>query len=298
MIKTLPPDKFEQNEFALVEMDSSKILHPSKDRFKAKKEVLAKKAVRAQVHISGGCLAQLNNEAFPRCPSLTACYLVGAEEENGSFIKGMFVPNWDVQEKMNEWSLPNKGLQDFCENSNLALLGICLVCPEDEEPDAARFSVVQTFQESCTSPPILVLTCKDRKSAFYKKQSDILQPLRAEVYWVGPNSYYFAHIQAHVLSHVEMVKEAGRSALVSRGSGLRTKRAMKDAQNEARKAKRQCQDSKGTHEGHLKHIIEELQSVADFLVQRLAEFALDPNDKVREDYSATLDRYPLGEAGD
>lgn len=92
--------------------------------------------------ISGGGLADINNEAFARGSVFTLAFLLGtANGKTGATqVKALWCHNWEDIYKA-DWQ--NGDLQEFCTAYELGIVGSCVVKPEEEKPTPSLEDMIQ-----------------------------------------------------------------------------------------------------------------------------------------------------------
>ena len=227
-------------------VDPSEHLRPSKSRFDARQEQLKNKSVPVDMNISGGLLAHLNNVAFPRAPARTAMILVGqtsSSDEPGFLIKGGYIPSWELQGKMKQWTVDmdlDPAFKDWCDNMNCEVVGICAVLPLMESPEVSALTVFDNFRKSKPDLSMVYgITCKDRMSTFYRVPDGgvAAQVLGLAVHWVGELSLYFARVVEQHLKTLHSMKEAAVRS-ISRARGLQGRVASREHRKEQNASRR------------------------------------------------------------
>ena len=296
-IKLLPPAALQDK--LVEEVDVATHFQPSEGRLSKKQEVLKKKNRNIDVHISGGALAHLNNVAFPRAPSKTAAYLLGVEESKSVVVKAIFVPAWEEQDNTKEWTLSNEELDIFGGNNELEIVGAALVVPEEESPNLSHLDAFESIRGSCSHSFIFALTGSDKKSVFYRfEEEGGVKELVLDVAWVGKRSLYQAHVVSTKISLLAEITEAAKKEVEQLKRPLNSSRSLKDFRNLKRRAVRVDEPTdqlRVTADSVLKATVGEIDSVAEFLTNRMADFAPNVCPNIAEEFSKHLKLHPMAE---
>ena len=298
-IKCLPPSALEGQTVETVE--PTEHLQPSSQRLEAKQKQLQRKrdADKADVHISGGALAHLNNLAFPRGPSKTAAYLLGEVGKKKSVsVKSLWIPRWEAQGEMEKWTVNEADLKKWAKTFRpaLAVVGLCLVVPDQDTPEVSALMVFdQILKEASPKELIFGLVGKDKYCKMYHIVEDVAQELHLEVHWVGDASLYTAHVVAQELEVFEKVKEEAKASIEKQGL-CQSVRAKKKQQNEKRKPPQEgSEETRVTAEVSLRKIAEQLQNLAIFLLENLQNFNQERDASIQSKYAECLAAYPLAQ---
>ena len=296
-IKLLPAAALQDKTVA--EVDAGTHFQPSESRFSKKRELLKKKNRNIDVHISGGALAHLNNVAFPRAPSKTAAYLFGVEESKSVAVKAIYVPAWEEQDNTKEWTLTNEELDIFGGNNELEPVGVVLVVPQEESPNLSHLEAFERIRGSCSNSFIFALTGSDKKSVFYRfEEEGGVKELELDVAWVGKRSLYQSHIVSAKISLVAEIEEAAKKDVERLKRPLNSSRSLKDFRNLKRRAVRADEPTKElrvTADSVLKAAVGEIDSIAEFLTNRMADFAPNVCPNIAEEFSKHLKLHPMAE---
>ena len=271
VIKTLA-EKSAKVDGVVKVIDPTEHLRPSTARFESKQEQLRNKNATVDMNISGGLLAHLNNVAFPRAPARTAMILVGkmsSGDECGLSIKGGYVPSWEHQEKMKDWTVNmplDPEFNDWCQNMDCEVLGICAVLPSLVSPEVSALTVFDTFRKSKPHVSMVYgITCSDRMSTFYRVPDGgvAAQVLGLAVHWVGEPSLYFARVVQQHLKTMQDMKEAAMRSM-TRAKGLQSRMCLREQRREQNSSRRPpsrdggCQSSEpGSHSALLRNTVQE-----------------------------------------
>ncbi|CAL1125653.1 unnamed protein product [Cladocopium goreaui] len=298
-IKCLPPSALEGQTVETVE--PTEHLQPSSQRLEAKQKQLQRKrdADKADVHISGGALAHLNNLAFPRGPSKTAAYLLGEVGKKKSVsVKSLWIPSWEAQGEMEKWTVKEAGLKKWAKTFRpaLAVVGLCLVVPDQDTPEvSALMAFDQILKEASPKELIFGLVGKDKYCKMYHIVEDVAQELHLEVHWVGDASLYTAHVVAQELEVFEKVREQAKASIEKKGV-CQSVQAKKKQQNEKRKPPQEdSEETRVTAEVSLRKIAEQLQNLAIFLLENLQNFNQERDASMQSKYAECLAAYPLAQ---
>ena len=293
-IKCLPEDALEKHTVEV--LDPKAYLQPGEERLARKRKHLKSKETSSQFHISGGLLAHLNNVAFPRAPAETVGFLVGREDAKSEIIvSGIWIPSWESQQNIGNLKIDDADLQDWCvkAHNEASVVGLCLVSPDLDIPDAQKFTVLGNILKDHPPSFAFGLVCKDRKCTVFVDGGDQWQELGIQVHWVGQRSLYVERtVSLHLLALDSLKEEAKNSTQRKRY----TKRQKECQQNFQRCMVAPDDKLEGVHitaEQHMETTIEQLQSVADFVVANLPSFDAAANPKIKETFQQCLDNYPL-----
>lgn len=184
------------------------------------------------------------------------------------------------------------------DEGGLELVGAVLVLPEGEKEDSKQLDLLEKYRKSfdksfgSNHSLIMLLTGKDKLSLCYHFADDKYQQLHMEVHWVGPKSIYQARVVDKDLNVNHQIHQAGlKRALLENSKPLKKR---KDLQEERNAARRQpSREAGGLGEESLKQLCEDLQDVANFLVENLVQFG---NQAAAEKYEACLQKHPLARA--
>ena len=296
-IKCLPPAELDSQKVEVV--DPNNYLQPDAARLQGKLSQLKACAGVANLHVSGGLLAHLNNVAFSRGEAETAAYFVGHEEKGSQVVTGVWIPSWDMQKTFHSWTLEDPDLQKWCANSkhtDTIVMAICLVVPGEEKPSSDKITVFDSILKSIPERFVVGLVGSDKKCTFYSAQDGQWKELPCQVHWVGQRSLYFEHT---VSRHTAMM-EALKQDAVQSVSRKRVPPSAKEKQQEQNKKRCMMKEDEKLENGHItaeKHIqtiIQEIQHIADFLVENLPKFDAATNPGMMECFEACLNKYPAG----
>ncbi|CAK9082533.1 unnamed protein product [Durusdinium trenchii] len=275
-LKVLPPEVLESQKVKII--DPAEHFVPGEERLQAKRKFFSRKDSTVDLHVSGGALAHVNNLAFPREGQKTAAYLFG-EIDKVPAVQAVLVPAWSDQERFPEWDMDMACMQDCRFARDMKLLGILLVVPGEEKPDPSHLSLFQKLQKESL---FFGLTGTDRKSAFYKFEEEHWKEKAVEVHWTGKKSHYMVNVVGQKVSLLENIKECARSSVDAFKKSLDAstrkgaKKQKKAEQNMKRRAQLQSegeeQERPGSSSSLLRRAVEEIQSVVDYLVEKIAEF--------------------------
>jgi len=296
-IACLPPTMLKGQEVEIV--DPAAHLQPSSARLDSKKKQLQRKfdQANADAHISGGALAHLNNLAFSRSPSVTAGYLLGhTGKDKGLSVKSLWVPGWDAQAEMEKWVIDNPDLKKWASTFKPAMqvLGLCLVVPDHEAPAVSKLMVFDSILKGSSAATLIFgLVGSDRRCTMYRITDEgTAEELRLEVHWVGERSLYTAHVVAQELVVVEKLKEEAKMAFEKKPIWKSIQQRKQEQNAKRRPEEDKSEQVQVTAEVHLRKVIDQLQHVADFLLESLSNFH---DDTMPQRYQACLRSYPLAE---
>ena len=280
----LPSKALSQSQVEIV--DTSKHFEPSSARLEQKMAFLRQKTVQADLHISGGCLAHLNNVAFPRAPLHTVGVLLGILEKKATMVKALWVPRWEMQEKLAEVTLADQDMQDFCDSEGFQVVGICLVQPKFDSPDLCCFEELSQIWNKQEHNFSFAVTCADRKTTFFRvDENGAGRELSIQVHWTGKLSYYQATVASHQLQSLQSLRSSAVEAVAKQKLGVRA-RVKKQEQNLSRRPKPETRQL--IVEQSLEVSCQELGEVASFLVSKLAGFQGDTLQSTIEEFNAFL----------
>ena len=297
-IKCLPPAGLKARKVEVVDVDPNKYLQPDAARLEGKLAHLkATCQGSANLHVSGGLLAHFNNVAFCREEAETAAYLVGHEEKGSQVVTGVWVPSWDMQKTFHSWTLEEPALLEWCANSkktNTIVMGICLVAPREEKPASDKITMFDSILKNIPEGFFVGLVGSDRKCTFYGIQDGQWKELACQVHWLGQRSLYMEHV---VSKHAALVDTLKAEAIqgVPRKRYTKSAKEKQQEQNKARcmmKEDERLENGHITAERHIQNNIEELQHIADFLLENLTKFDAAANPAMMECFADYLNKYP------
>lgn len=273
-IKTLSAESLKGQKVEV--LDAQKYLCPSKERFEAKQEFLKRKSRPIELHISGGLLAHLNNEAFARAPASTGGYLLGSKDEGDPSVSALWVPTWEHQASMCTWQLGGKELEEWAAGLDLQLVGACLVVPNGDRAEVQHLEVFNALVKKVCEDFILILTGKDRMSNCYRPQGGTMKPVEMEVHWTGNYSLYRAKVLSKELEIMQEIGDAARKMVEDfRKAPLKKRKELEAERNAKRRAKPGTEDSESSETvlGNLRNACAQLEELSDFLVENLSGFS-------------------------
>ena len=291
-------------------IDPTQHLQPTSDRLERKREYLKRKDRQRSLHISGGCLANLNNICLQRSPSPTfACLLGKAEDGHKVDVKGLFIPAWecqiDVSTKAAVAAMEDTALQQLLETKQDDVVGCCVVRPESESsrPTLEDFRLAATFQQSIGEHFITALIGQSQQAAFWRvtdagleaatkeSQHELdkswLIEIQAEVHWTGPKSlYYFKCVSADAEINTDLYQAARE------GASKFWKQPSKRAKSIASLQSRRSESLDGYDNGvsaRFTHIAGELKVFSEFLIERMGDLAAGINN-IADDFERVLNK--------
>jgi hypothetical protein len=266
-------------------------LRPGEKRLQAKKDFFSKQDKTSELSISGGLLAHLNNIAFPRSPASTIAYLLGSVTSKGIvLVNGCWCADFPEQENIYDQQWDNKLLQKLCETKSHAVVGCCIVKPTVSEASdkftMQDFHFAKRHQEECNKAFVTAVVGADKFATFYRitelglqaenpqvKEGEFAE-LGSAVLWTGKGSLYYASVVSEELETMEQVREAAKQDLEKqmKKSSLKRSLNVNIARNEAIVPNHDAEAK-----ACLKQISEELEVVAAFLCNHMADFASGKN---------------------
>ena len=104
------------------------------------------------------------------------------------------------------------------------------------------------------------------------------------MHWTGKQSLYFAHVVSLAVAGLDSIKDAAAASM--------TRKRRQGPNNVSRRAVRRSEMGSEvvTAERHLRSVVDEIQSVIDFLVENIAGFENQP---IVDKYAAYFEKFPL-----
>ena len=292
-------------------MDPAAHLLPSQEREKERREWLKRKDRTPDVQISGGCLAHLNNFAFPRSPAFTFAFLLGVVESKIVVVKGMFAPQWEDQQNGHSdffKAFDSEELKLLRESKEHDVVGCLIVKPAAESGEifsTEDFALSAMFQQLTGPDFVTVLVGNDRRASFYQVtqeglaafekgesqvHTDYVATLEPDVLWTGTKSLYYAKLLTHEISEFETFKEDAAKAIKKAANKLNPK-DQKAANNESRRAQNLLSRDALSVTAY-KEVEKELGILAENLIENMGAFATDLN-AAQEAFKNAASQLPL-----